>query len=443
MWERAIRKRDELADTLWLVPSLCTVLAVILAFVLVRVDETVKLSDRATSTPWLYGGGAEGARGVLTSIASTMITVAGTVFSITILTLQLASSQFTPRVLRHFTGDRGVQLVLGVFIGNFTYCLLVLRSIHSRIDEQRLFVPVISVSVAVLLALVAIGMLIYQIHHVARSIQAAVIVDRAAKETVDAFDRLGKGFDQVGEDGRSIVLGATGWPFREDVGGSVAADSGGYVLTVDVDRLLGWAAERSASIRVLPTLGAFVITGEPMLLVVADERLSDDDLVKLRGAVLLGVERTMRGDPAFGIRQLSDIALKALSPGINDPTTAQTCIDRLGEILVRAAKSGNLGERTHLGGGGRVHLAGIGFDELVEVAYAQVRHYGAADAIVMSNLVRTLGTVAALVGPVHGQPLVRQARLAIESAREKITVSADVEQIEGAGAWALRSVGTP
>jgi len=264
-----------------------------------------------------------------------------------------------------------------------------------------------------------------------------VIVDRAANETVESFERLGQGTDRAGEDGRSIVHGAAGWPFREDVGESVTSEVGGYVLTVDVDRLLGWAAERRASIRVLPTPGAYVITGEPMLLVVADERLSDDDLVKLRGAVLLGVERTMRGDPAFGIRQLSDIALKALSPGINDPTTAQTCIDRLGEILVRAASSGNLGALTHLHSGGRVYVAGIGFDDLVEVAYAQVRHYGAGDAIVMSNLVRTLGTVAGLVGPAHRQSLVRQARLAVESAREKITVSADVEKIEGAAAWVL------
>lgn len=435
MWEWIDRKRDELGDTLWLVPSICTVVAVILAFGLVRLDESADLGDRATSSPWLFGGGAEGARGVLSAIAGTMIAVAATVFSITILTLQLASSQFTPRVLRHFTGDRGVQLVLGVFIGTFTYALMVMRSVHSEAEDRVRFVPVVSVSVGVLLALVAIGMLIYQIHHVARMIQAAVVVDRAARETIEEIGKLDHPRGGSG-DGRTSIADPGAWPSAMEAGTWVAADRGGYVMAVDVDGLLSWAAEHDAAIRVAPARGSFVTPGEKMLLVVPARELSEKDQEVLRGAVALGLERTMRGDPAFGVRQLSDIAIKALSPGINDPTTAQACIDRLGEVVARAAASGSVGDRTHLRDGVRLHVAGTGFDELVGIAFAQIRHYGAADATVMRHLVATLGTVAGLVDPgLHGA-LAREAGLAVESAREKIAIPEDVARIEAAAAWA-------
>ena len=169
-------------QSLWFLPAILTVVSTVLALSLVRLDQSLALAPRGNYT-WAFGGGAFGARGVLEAIAGSMITVTGTVFSITIVALQLASSQFSPRVLRTFTSDRGVQIVLGVFVGTFTYCLLVLRSVRSELEHNSAFVPSVSVTVAVVLALLSIGCLIYYIHHVARSIQVAIVAKLVAEDT--------------------------------------------------------------------------------------------------------------------------------------------------------------------------------------------------------------------------------------------------------------------
>src|SRR3954447_7628947 len=158
-----------------------TIGAMVTALVMVRIDESLGATGRATS-PWLFGGGAEGARGVLSAIAGTMITVAATVFSIMVVALQLASSQFTPRVIGSLIRDRGNQLALGAFIGTFTYSLLVLRSVRSATVDGQPFVPSASVTLAIVFALVSIALLLYFIHHSARSMQAARIIDSAATD---------------------------------------------------------------------------------------------------------------------------------------------------------------------------------------------------------------------------------------------------------------------
>ena len=179
-----------LKGSLWFVPAVCTTLAVAFALGLVRLDQELLLGRGADSRWWLLGGGAEGTRGVLAAIAGTMITVTGVVFSITIVALQLASSQFTPRVLRTFTGDRGNQLVLGVFIATFTYALLVLRTVREASEGRPPFVPAASVTLAIALAGVSIGFLIYYINHAASSIRASVVIDRVARDTLGLIDEL-------------------------------------------------------------------------------------------------------------------------------------------------------------------------------------------------------------------------------------------------------------
>jgi len=417
-----------LTDSLWLIPAICTISAIALALGLVALDQRITLDDRASGSPWLYGGGAEGARGVLTAIAGTMIGVAGTVFSITIVALQLASSQFTPRVLRHFTGDRGNQVVLGVFIGTFTYALLVMRSVHSEADDRNRFVPVVSVSVAGVLALVAVGMLIFQIDHVAKSIQAATIVERATAETLDVIRSLASDSE---DEASSAAL-----PFPSDAATWVAATDGGYLESMDVEGILEWACRHGVTVSVAPIVGAFIPPRQPVIGVWPGQVLSADDEKHLRRSLVTGRERSLRSDPAFGVRQISDIAIRALSPGINDPTTATTCIDRLGELLIVAASEGGpFGDRTRIRGEGRIRVAGQTFESLVSVAFAQIRHYGAGDATVMVHLLNTLGMTASLVDEPFGGPLVDQARLSVESARGSISIPADLARVERAAAW--------
>jgi uncharacterized membrane protein len=173
----------EIQASLWFLPAVITATAAALALLTVEVDFRLLL-DRRAGTVWFFGGGAEGARGVLATIAGTMVTVTALVFSITVVALQLAASQLTPRVLRSFMGDRGNQVVLGFFIGTFTYALLVLRAVRAPLDEGGGFVPAVSVSVAIVLAMASVGLLIYFVHHAANSMRVSVVVDRVAEQTL-------------------------------------------------------------------------------------------------------------------------------------------------------------------------------------------------------------------------------------------------------------------
>lgn len=414
-------------DGLWLIPTLLTVIAVVAAIATVRVDQLYTAQGRAAGPWWAFGGGAEGARGVLAAIAGTTVTVTGVVFSLTVIALQLASGQFTPRVLRGFTGDRGNQVVLGVLIATFTYALLVLRSVRSATDAGALFVPGIGVTVAIVLALMSVAAIIYYIHHIARTIQASVIIDRAASETLALVEEHG------GRATRPL-------PPTPPSAAVVSSPDGGYIQSVDREGLLRTARGRGATVRVVPAVGDFVLPGGALAAVWPASALDDDLEDAVRAGVPLGIERTLHGDTAFGLRLLADIAIKALSPGVNDPTTAILCVDRLGEILVRVAArpagDDEPDDRTDRGQeAGRVIVADPPYGRLVEVAFAQIRHYGVGDPTVAAHLLTRLGEMAALVPPAERPPLVREACLVLEGAREEITIGADLARVEQAGAW--------
>ncbi len=418
----------DLQESLWFLPAVMTGTAIALALGMVRLDEALLL-DRRTGSSWLFGGGAEGARGVLSAIAGTMITVTGVVFSITIVALQLASAQFTPRVLRTFTGDRGNQVVLGAFIGTFTYALLVLRSVRSESSDAEKFVPAASVTLAIVLVLVSIGLLIYYIHHAATAIRASVVIDRAARDTLGLIDELFPA--DVGRPARPLPS------LPLDPPGVVRATGSGYLQHVDQDALFSLAEERALVVRLEPLVGEFVLPGAALASVWPAGKLDEGLAQAIHGTVVLGPERTLQADVELGIRQLADIAIKSLSPGINEPTTATICIDRLGEALVRLAHKGAPEEvRTGKDGGTRVVLHGPPFARLVEVAFTQIRHYGAGDAAVAAHLLTTLGRMAALVPAERRESLAQQARLVLQAAREQISIPGDLDRVEQASAWA-------
>lgn len=420
----------DLQDSLWFIPALLTGAAVGLAVLMIRLDRAL-LARRGSAVDWLFDAGAAGAREVLSAIAGTMITVTGVVFSITIVALQLASSQFSPRVLRTFTGDRGNKLVLGVFIGTFTYCLLVLRTVREAPEDGAAFVPAASVTLAIGLAIVCIGFLIYYINHAAHSIRASVIIDRAASDTAGLIDEL-----YPADAGRPAAP-RPAWTAPRDPPAVVRAETGGYLQAIDAKALFDLADGALLTVRPEPIIGEYVLPGAVLANVWPAAALTPKAHGAIAGAMVLGPERTLQHDLELGIRQLADIAAKALSPGINDPTTAVICIDRLAEALVTLAHRGHPEEvRTGADGTTRLVLHGPSFGRLVGVAFAQLRHYGAADATVMEHVVTTLGRMTALVPPERREPLAREARLAVEGARQAIAVGGDRERVERAAAWA-------
>ncbi len=402
MRERLNGHWAELRDSLWFLPALITLACGLAAIATVRIDEGIRLSVGPVAT-WLYAGGAEGARGVLSAIASTMVNVTALVFSITVVALQLASSQLSPRVLRSFMADRGNQVVLGGFIGTFTYALLTLRVVRSPLEERGGFVPAFSVTVAIVLALASVGLLIYFIHHAANGMRGNVVMDRVAAVTIAAADRVAADArtqanpaDGSGADAPSSASAID----RSAAPAAIRADDAGCLRHADRNRLAKLAFGHAAAIRVLPRVGDFVLPGEPIALVwpasATDESFADD----VRAALVLWAERDANTDVALGLTQLADITIRALSAGINDPTTAIQGLDRLALVLAHLARVWpDSGDPPDCALAPRVVVPLRPFDELAALGFGTVVPHAAADAAVSAHLAAVARRVAALAPP--------------------------------------------
>jgi uncharacterized membrane protein len=374
-------------DSLWFVPTVmvCAGVALALGLVELSVSFDTGFGDR---WPRLFGAGAEGSRAMLSAIATSMITVAGVVFSITIVALSLAASQYSPRVLRSFMADRPTQVVLGAFVAVFAYCLVVLRTIRS--PDEGDFVPSLAVLGGVAMAFAGVALLIYFIHHVASAIQVSYIVTRIADDSAAAIDRLFP--TRLGEPGPALGQAAPPGALPERWV-SIAAPATGYVVGVNGDGLLERATRDDAVVRVLPHLGDFVIEGRPILEVSAHTEPSPAGAKALLACFSIQPERTVHQDAPYGIQQIVDVALKALSPGIHDPTTAASCIDRLGALLVRLSDRRIEGPYRCHEGKLRLIVEGPGYASLVQLCFAAITEHAADHAEIYERLIVVLETV--------------------------------------------------
>ncbi len=392
----------------WFVPAVMALLAVALSFVLIKVDALLDVTQTDNPSAF-YTFGPEGARTMLSVIASSMITVASLIFSITMLSLQLASSQFGPRTLGNFMRDRSNQIVLGTFIATFLYCLFVLRSVRGT--EGFSFVPHLAVGFGVLMAAASVAVLLYFIHHIATSIRVETLLEKLAVEGCSAVDhlfpeRLGQG--QPDE--------AAGQPLPDDFdtdSRQIAADSDGYVQYIGGDVLMRLATEHDLVLRIAARPGAFVTEGACVIRAYPTARVSDDIDEDLRGAVVIGRDRTSYQDLEFAVRRIVELAQRSLSPGINDPTTALYCIDRLGQVFGRLADR-DIPSPMRLDKDGQLRVVTEVFDlgEVTCRAFAAIARYGMADADVVTRLVETLAKLETSFPPA--------ARRAIAGLREQV-----------------------
>ena len=348
-------------DKFWVVPLLFAVVAALLGLALTAFDDRL---DTSLTLPLLFAGGPEGARALLAAIITSMISFTALVFSITIVVLQLTSSQFSPRVLRTFLRDWVNQIALGVFVATFVYALVVLRAVRGTAQTEA-FVPQISVTMAFGFVLASVVVFLVYIDHIAQSIRAASIVTRIAAETREVLERR---HPTDAEQRSPLQLPSSG-------GHGVEADAPGVVQQVDDQALLELAEERGMTICVLRAVGEFVPAGAA-LLEVHGEDLPDDGT--LRSHVHLGKERTLDEDVGFGLRQLVDIAERALSPGVNDPTTAVQVIDQLHDLLRRLATR-PLTPRQEITESGdlAVHVPQPILADYLNLAVDEIAHWGA------------------------------------------------------------------
>jgi uncharacterized membrane protein len=326
---------------------------------------------------WLYTGSAEGARSLLSTVAGAVVTVVGVAFSVTIVSLQLAAAQLGPRVLRNFMRDRGNQVVLGTFVATFVYCLLVLRTVRGTNglagDE---FIPHLAVTGGVALAIFSAAVLIYFIHHAAVGIQADHVIAVIAHELDDTVDTLYP--DRLGD---AEAPADAPPPLPEDFERTarvIAAPTSGYVRSIGEDPVMSFAAAHDVLVRLECRPGDLVLEGEPRARAWPPGRVDDAAAARLAATIAVGRVRTLVQDFRFGVEQLVEIAVRALSSDLRDPTTAIRCIDRLDD--------GRL----------RVIAPSITMDEVVAGAFGSIRARGAESLAVALHLLETFERVARL-----------------------------------------------
>jgi len=417
---------ETLRTSLWFLPSLMMVVAIALALALVSIDAAISSRGLSETLPRVFGAGAEGSREMLSAIATSMITIAGVAFSITIVALSLASSQYSSRILRNFMRDRANQTVLGAFVGIYVYCLIVLRTVRGG-DSP--FVPSLAVLVAVLLAFVGIGCFIFFIHHIAASIQAESIIKSAADETRQAIDRLfpaeiGQGHDENEDVGELLERQIKIWR-------RVACRRAGFIQSIDGDALMNIAVEQKTVVRVERMVGDFVVEGTNLLSVAEGAELSDELISAFNDIFTVGHQRTLQQDAGFGIRQIVDVALKALSSGINDTTTAVTCVNYLSALMAQLASRRFESPHRFKDGELRVIAHGETFTSMLEGSFDQIRQNASGNVAVLLAMLHAIETIESQVeSNDRREALKRQVRAIAKQAKRSVDEPMDLEKID-------------
>lgn len=423
---------DRIRASFWFVPAIMALGAVALALVSITLDETVK-DWSALGLKWIFSGDAEGAATILGTLAGSMITITGVVFSMTLVALSLTSSQLGPRLLHNFMSDTTTQVVLGTFVSTFLYCLLILRTV--RRAEDAAFVPHLSVSLAVLFAVVSVAVLIYFIHHVSLSIQANEIMAKVGTELDEGIEclfpvRLGSGGPRISAKQPSVdFLDAFDQTARP-----VCSTEDGYLQFIDGDGLIELAEKENIVIRLARPPGHYMVAGCPLAMVWPENRLSDTLKDRIHAAFALGNQRTPGQDIEFSVNQLVEIAVRALSPGVNDPFTAVSCVDHLGSALCRLAQRElpsqyRYDEQDQL----RLIAPVVTFAEITDAAFNQIRQYGRSSAAVTIRMLETIAVIAEFAHrPEERAALLRHAEMIARGARDALPEVEDRGAVEAA-----------
>jgi uncharacterized membrane protein len=391
-------------DSLWFIPMIMSLIAAGLAAGIVWL-ERLGIISAGDYLLWLAGSTGEGARTVLSAIATSVMTVTGTVFSIMIVALQLSSSQFSPRQLRNFVSDRVNQVVLGALVGTFTYSLIVMTMIRSASPQSASFVPQIAVALSIGLALISVGLIVYFIDHASRSMQIAVILEQVTHRATEQIEHAFAPLNQKQAEPEPYVREAL-----DKKGHRLCSQRGGYLQAIDRKGLLKLACKHDLVIQMEHRTGSFILPGDPIASIWPSEALDDALLAELRKKTVLGSDRTPEQDIEYWIIEMSDIAIKALSPSINDPTTAFRVIDRLCEVL---AVLGHRHPRaTHCSKDGKVRLIErpLTFKLSAGLAFEQIYHFGESNPSVLKKLADSVNALMKAIPHECRPALIRYSR---------------------------------
>lgn len=412
---------EHLRASLWFVPAVAVASASALAALL----SSIELGDESWLGRVVYPGGAGSARGILQTIAGSVITVTGVVFSLTVVTLQLASSQFSPRLLRTFIRDVRNQVVLAVFLATFAYCLVALRAIRAATDEDPEFVPGAAITGAYVLTAASVIALVFFIDHIARSIRIDSLMRKVNDDTTEIIVRLAEH--------RQAAAGHPG-P-RPPASVAVESQHSGFLQAIDEQRLRDAAVRWGCDVWIELPIGERVILGTPLAWIVSTDAVDAELVTEVNACLQVGFERTMQQDVAFGLRQLVDVAVKALSPGINDPTTAVHATGHLAHLLVCLLQARLAHPYRVISAVPLVVARERTFAEHLDLACGQIRRYGAGEPDVMRELLHLLRDVAYVDGRHEHTEALREQADRIAAAAERATeLTVDLRSLQEARA---------
>lgn len=418
-----------LQSTFWFVPLQLVLASIIAATFFIYLDNAWEFEPSGVINYYVFGG-ENAARSILSTIAGSMIGVAGTVFSITLVALTLASSQFGPRLLQNFMHDRINQVVLGSYIATFTYCLLVLRAVKS--GEEMAFVPNISITFAIFLAIINIFLLVIFIHHISVSIQADQVISNVNLNLHRNFKRLfpkeedEDTFPEFDEEKLSDKKSKLKEKFE------VCAHKSGYLQSVDHAGLFDMAKKLEGLVEVKKHAGNFIIEGQVLVLVFSSEELEDETKSQIKSAFIIGSKRTSAQDVEFSIRQMVEVAARALSPGVNDPFTAITCIDKLTDIICYLT-SAKLPSPYHFDEDGEIFMITktISFEDVMNVSFNQIRQYGKGSPAVIIRLMEAMLTIYGFAKKEDQKKMVKKhARMIMHLGEKSFVEESDLDDLK-------------
>lgn len=415
---------SRLNSSYWFVPLVVTLAGVALGLLLLFVDSRIQL-DPNSAMAVVRPSSADGSRALLSAVIGAMITAISVTFSVTIVALTVAAQHFGPRVLNSFVRQTSAQVVLGTFMATFAYAVLALGAIRGSGPDAE--VPEVTVSGAVVLVVLSIGALIYYVHHVSTTLQigelaAAIVGD--LRHSVTRQEELNDG----PADGAEGEI-----PDAPSDAAAVEAVESGYVQRIDCGAVVEIAAARDAVVWIRREPGAFVVPGTPLALVHPPEACDDTLAGTVRRACIVGRDRTLWHDPEFAVKQLVEIALRALSPGVNEPFTAMTCIDRLTEGLACVAKARPPQSRwDDSTGRPRLWVQSQPFPLLLHAAFDPIRIFAGTNPAIYARLLDSLAELGLVV---HGAPerrlLGEQADTVWRAAERNLTEALDVSYVAG------------
>ncbi|MEU1278135.1 DUF2254 domain-containing protein [Streptomyces sp. NPDC005805] len=408
--------REHLRDTFWFAPTFSLALVVVVWLAADSVD-TLLLDalrdDGDFASVRALQSWAEDAKVIVTTIASAMMTFIGVVFSISLVAVQMAAGNFSPRVVRIFIRSRTSKLTFSVFLSTFVLSLLVLGSYDSETNPRRVAsVPFVQSGVTLLMMLLSLLLFIAYVTQTLQLMKVGPVVDRITREAMGVLDRVpAQEPDLAALPPEVARLGHRG--------------RSGTLRDVHVARLVRAARRKGVVLRLIPRVGDFVVPGTPVL-AVHGEREAVPSPTILRSAVSIGVERTFHRDLGFGLRQLSDIGLRAMSAAVNDPTTAVQCIDRIVQFLA-AVSHRPLGALHHRDRRGAVRLVqdGPGWGDLVDLGFAEIRRHAVRDPQVSRRLMAGFDDLLRFVPPERREPLERHRALLVQAVERTVPEAVD------------------